>query len=279
MGAFLGVMFIREANSPVPSNNFGLPLPRVMHRVLTEEEIGGREVMIFGDVHGCLDELKQLISVTKSTTDNCVFVFCGDILNKGPKNCETLAFIRSLDALIVRGNHEEHVLMHYLKSKKSAEDSLAGKYKWVANLSDDDIDYLMQLPYTISIPSYNCIVVHAGLFPWRPLQTQHPSDMTMMRNIVDIDGGKPHATKRTDEGLPWASAWTGPEHVYYGHSSCTRLKQYNFATGLDSGCVYGGKLTAKLLRSPSRLVSVNAMQQYRKTKKQIIFNHTEHLVT
>lgn len=276
MGAILGVMFIREANSPAPPNDYGLPLPQVMHSVLTEEEIGDRQVMIIGDVHGCLDELKELILLTRSTTDNCVFVFCGDILNKGPKNCETLAFVRSIGAHVVRGNHEEHVLMHYLKAKKSddQQNSLVGKYKWVIGLGDDDIKYLMQLPYTISIPSYNCIVVHAGLFPWRPLHRQHPSDMTMMRNIVDIDGGKPCPTKRTDEGLPWASAWTGPEHVYYGHSSCSKLKEYRFATGLDTGCVYGGKLTAKLLQSPSKLVSVDALQQYRKTKKQIISNHT-----
>ena len=213
--------------------------------------------------------LQELISSTGTTPDNCVFVFCGDILNKGPKNCETLTFVRSIGGHVVRGNHEEHVLMHYLTWKHSPDnqDALAGKYKWVASLSDDDIEYLMQLPYTISIPSYDCIVVHAGLFPWRPLLKQHPRDMTVMRNIVDIDGGKPRTTKHTDEGLPWASAWTGPEHVYYGHSSRSNLTQYRFATGLDTGCVYGGELTAKLLRSPSQIVSVVAKKQYSKKKR------------
>ena len=65
MGAILGGVLMRETNPPMPTNHPGLPLPAVLHRELTEGEIGGRQVMVIGDVHGCLDELQvRFIRIT-----------------------------------------------------------------------------------------------------------------------------------------------------------------------------------------------------------------------
>lgn len=64
-----------------------------------------------------------------------------------------------------------------------------------------------------------------------------------------------------DVGAPWGALWTGPDHVIFGHDSRRRLQLHPFATGIDTGCVFGGNLTALLLPSWNR-VTVAAGRAY-----------------
>ena len=116
-----------------------------------------------------------------------------------------------------------------------------------------DIEWLKELPYTISIPSLAILIVHAGLVPGVPLYRQTRINMITMRNVIEhpnYEGGdRWTGTDKGDQGEPWAKVWSEghylrtedgkPYHVYFGHAAKNGLQNCEYATGLDSGCVYG----------------------------------------
>eukprot|EP01126_Amoeba_proteus_P061371 TRINITY_DN8236_c0_g1_i2.p2 TRINITY_DN8236_c0_g1~~TRINITY_DN8236_c0_g1_i2.p2 ORF type:complete len:155 (+),score=26.51 TRINITY_DN8236_c0_g1_i2:688-1152(+) len=138
--------------------------------------------------------------------------------------------------------------------------------KWSENLLEEEINFLCSLPYTVSVPQFGVIVVHAGLIPGIPLDQQHRSVMYKIRNLVVVKDEENPETKflgieKNDFGLPWASVWSGPEHVVFGHDASRRLQEYPHATGIDTGCCYGGQLTALVLPGQHR-VAVEAAKTY-----------------
>jgi hypothetical protein len=108
--------------------------------------------------------------------------------------------------------------------------------------------------------------VHAGIDPARLLTEQDAWVVTHVRSI-DSDG------KPTEKwGTPWGASYGGPEHIVFGHNARRNPQLHPFATGLDTGCVYGGRLTGlvlaagaappPILERASSLVSVPARAEY-----------------
>ncbi|UJR80802.1 metallophosphoesterase family protein [Sandaracinus amylolyticus] len=220
--------------------------------------------VIVGDVHGCLDELERLLSQIALTRDDRL-VMVGDLVAKGPESVGVVRLLRELGAQSVLGNHDASLLRLRRDPGADVNDALK---KAARKLDEPEWAWLEALPYTISLPEHRALVVHAGLVPGVPLDRQKPEDMLTMRSIRE-DGT---ASKRLDDGTPWARLWVGPQHVYFGHDAVTGLQQHPFATGLDSGCVYGGRLTACVL--PQReLVSVKAKRVYAEPGKAIAARH------
>jgi hypothetical protein len=114
---------------------------------------------------------------------------------------------------------------------------------------------LTNMSVAFLLPPVSQIPLHiSGLVPGTLLRDQEPEDMIKMRNLeeratVDASTSKWVAHEK-GEGVAWASQYSGPEHVIYGHDAKRGFIQHPFATGLDSGCCYGGELTAVML--PSR---------------------------
>lgn len=245
---------------------YGLPSPRQPHRTLELEK--GRSLVIVGDVHGCFDELEELLDICECDRQDVTTVFVGDLINKGPKSAEVVKRVRDLGAYSVRGNHDE-VCLRKWQDYVEGKNPLPEKFQWMHKLSREEIDWLHNLPFTLTIPSLDILVVHAGLIPGdRPLPDQPNDAMLHMRDVShrgNESGQYVWYKKSTEGSVPWAGEWRGPAHIYFGHDAIRKLQLYPMATGLDTGCVYGGKLTAVFPLEGGRIVQVDAHSVHRPT--------------
>jgi hypothetical protein len=207
--------------------------------------------IIVGDVHGCVDELGRLLDeVAPGASDRVLFV--GDLIARGPDSLGVLALYRQVKGQSVLGNHESKLLLAHrarLEGTKRPRVS-ALHYALLHRLGDEDWALLEQLPLSLSVPEHGLCVVHAGVLPGQSLAVQDPWILTHIRSL-DPDG-KP--SPRHDY-QPWAERYEGEPHIVFGHNSRLGLQLHPSATGLDTGCVYGGRLTALVLGARERIPS------------------------
>lgn len=213
-----------------------------------------KRTIVIGDVHGCVDELSELLRILAAGPGDDV-VLVGDLVAKGPDSAGVLRLARERNLRSVLGNHDAHLLR--IRHPEQDRGSKSEHKKIARSLSEADWAWLESLPMSLSLPDFRVRVVHAGFVPGVALEEQQRENLLNLRSITP--DGKP--SKRASEGAPWGSLWRGPEHIVFGHDAIRGIQQHPFATGLDSGCVYGGALTALVLPE-RRFVSVRARRAY-----------------
>jgi len=199
----------------------------------------GSRTIVVGDIHGCYDELEDMLAeVNFSPEDRLVSV--GDLIAKGPKNREVLdRFITDPQFSAVIGNHDLAIRrrLNGEKFKLNASQKLVKK-----ELKKDKeryLSYLNSLPFLIDLGTH--LVVHAGLRPGVALHSQTTEDMTELRSL-----GKDRSARH---GTPWYEEYDGEKVVLFGHWPSPEPRRGRKAIGLDTGCVYGKKLTAYIVET------------------------------
>ncbi len=209
--------------------------------------------VIVGDVHGCYDELLALVrSVGLGESDRLVAV--GDLVTKGAKSREVLElFMNDARFTSVIGNHDR-ALLEYWKGEREKKDLKPSQKRCAKALKDGRDAYaafLDTLPGYIDLGSH--VVVHAGLRPGVALDEQSLDDLTALRTLG------PERESRA--GTPWYEVYDGARVALFGHWPAATPRRGPRAIGLDTGCVYGYKLTAYVVET-GEFHSVPALRAY-----------------
>jgi len=193
--------------------------------------------VVVGDVHGCRRELEALLSLARFSPGQDRLVFVGDLVVRGPEPHEVLALVSRLGAQAVRGNHESRLLAVRGREGSSEHEQLA------AELSEDEWKSIEAMPLWVDLPEHGIRVVHAGLVPGQSVDETPAETLLTIRSIDE--SGRPSASR--GRGAPWGERYMGPPHVLFGHNALEEPQLHPWATGIDTGCVYGGRLTAVVL--------------------------------
>ncbi len=239
---------------------------------------------IVGDVHGCADELALLLERLSLGPEDRL-VSCGDLFHRGPDPAGVMDQLDAAGARFVLGNHERRVLARMRLAPREPDasdrppvratfppietDDLAGdggepcpvpqarRADLVRFLQRHDGYRLRGSQLAGAGPTADgrdWVVVHAGIDPRAPIESASVDCLTRVRRLEG-------------RGRPWwYEAWSGPELVLFGHTPSSvprahRARGGLVALGLDTGCVYGGQLSAY---SPEldELVCVRATRAY-----------------
>jgi diadenosine tetraphosphatase ApaH/serine/threonine PP2A family protein phosphatase len=204
--------------------------------------------IVIGDVHGCLDELKDLLRAVEAKPEDRL-ISVGDLLCKGPDSLGVMEWAMSAPNLeCVLGNHELRFLNCWRRGVAPAVKPYdAETHRQFGDRYEAAMRFIARWPLTASGPGF--MVVHAGFDPREGLEWQSNAVLTSLRTLKDT-------------GKPWYESYKDSSLVVFGHWAKPEPVVRRNAVGLDTGCVYGGALTALILPE-RRLVSVPARRAYR----------------
>jgi protein phosphatase len=242
---------------------------------------------IFGDIHGCCDELESLLArlgyvrkelnppdetwggVHYTHPEGRKALFLGDLVDRGPRILDTLRLVRNMvdteDALCVPGNHDIKFLRklwgknvqitHGLDKTLAEYDMLPDDIR--ERFRQEAISFIHGLVSHYVLDGGKLVIAHAGM-P-REMQGRGSGKVREFALFGETTGeidafGLPVR-------YPWAADYRGPATVVYGHTPVPEPEWLNRTLNIDTGCVFGGKLTA--LRYPEKeLVSIPAKNMY-----------------
>jgi polynucleotide kinase-phosphatase len=233
---------------------------------------------IVGDVHGCADELHELLQELGYAADaggvprhpeGRRVIFVGDLVDRGPKNLDVLRLVMRMHAagaaLCVPGNHDVKLLKWLQGAQvqhKHGFDRTVAEFDALprderASLTAECSRFLDDLVSHFVLDGGRLVVAHAGMTA--PMAGRASAAVRQFALYGDTTG-------EVDEyGLPvrypWAEDYRGDAVVVYGHTPVPAAEWLNKTICIDTGCVFGGELTA--LRWPEKeLISVAAAREY-----------------
>ena len=208
-------------------------------------------VIVYGDLHGCLNELILLREQIEPKESDIEFSL-GDVINKGPYSKELLKYMMREGINSILGNHEEKLLryrFHEMTSKKRNPIDLSDAQQDVYDLLDDEIFcFFESLPHFVRLG--NLTLLHGGTTNRLSLDSLSKKEQQLLLHIRWLDKNEHFVsleeTKYKSDHF-WADVYDGHDgFIVFGHQPFRKPKITRNAVGIDTGCVYGNKLTAAI---------------------------------
>lgn len=196
-----------------------------------------KKTYVIGDVHGCYHTMKKLI---KQLPENSDIIFVGDLCDRGLYTKEVIDFVIENEYKCILGNHDEYMIEHAINAyngeiNRWLEDYMGGQ-QTLSSYKDDlstlkkHIEYLKTLPNYIMIDNY--FITHGFGLPYYGKKDSEESKW-LNKNRIE----KPRDT--------WNKNWQSFDEInIFGHIHCSEVNIGKNYYGIDTGCVYGGKLSA-----------------------------------
>lgn len=247
--------------------------------------------IFIGDVHGCLYELRALTNALDLYLGDRL-VFLGDLVDKGPDSLGVIRQVRLLLSLYpgsvcIAGNHEEKALRFHEKGREQEA--------WADQATEGEWSFLRSLMPLHREPEHGAVAVHGGFFPkfftrfldgvgeipaaWHRgggKRMDGVRSFLRVRHVAATDGAMIGLGSEEQGDPHWSEVYDGREgFAFFGHDPLVgRIRTAKHAMGLDTGCVFGGTLTAAVLRPGDRpadaqIVSVSAARKYAEPLTQV----------
>lgn len=208
-------------------------------------------LIIYGDIHGCYKSLKSLrkeINPKKDDIEVCV----GDVITKGKNSIKVLDYLIKKNIKSVLGNHEDK-LLRYLKhatSKKKNPIILNDdEQEIVSKLTKEHIEYLQNMPYFMKYKKIT--ILHGGILNHFNLESLSKREMQLVLRLRYLDKNCHFISygKENDKSIFWADIYDGNQGlIVHGHRWSKEVIISPHAIGIDTGCVYGNKLSAVVFK-------------------------------
>jgi bis(5'-nucleosyl)-tetraphosphatase (symmetrical) len=236
-----------------------------------------KRVIIYGDLHGCFDEFIALRKKIEPSSDDREIVI-GDILDRGAKSNELFRYIREQNIESVLGNHEYKYLRfkkhheNFLKTTKKIPMTLTQEQQKIFNsFNKEDLNFLEQLPFFIKIE--NLVVLHAGILNKIDLETANRKDLEYLLWIryLKEDNVPLSLGSEDSSSLYWSELYNGKEGVIiYGHEPFKEVRVDRYSLGIDTGCVYGNRLTATIINNTKEPLKSYELVSIKSNQKEIV---------